>query len=117
MGFVTLRVDLDMNKLRADILSVLTPEVMTQMYLELYSACDPYVPYVTGALANNVAIDSNGIHYLQSYAEDVYNSNRYHSPSVHPLASSYWDEAMYRDHKDEFDKKLTDIVNKGTKRV
>lgn len=116
MAFVSMRVNLDESKLKASILSMLSPTVMSEAYQMMYMMCDPYVPYVTGQLAHNVTVDSNGIHYLQPYAEEVYNSNRYHSPSVHPLASSKWDEAMYRDHKDEFDKKLTDIVNREAKR-
>ena len=112
MGFVSMRVELDEQALKSSILSMLSPAVMSEAYQVLYAMCDPYVPYVTGQLANNVAVDSAGVHYLQPYAEDVYYSNHYHSPSVHPLASSRWDEVMYRDHKDEFDKKLTDIVNR-----
>ena len=117
MGFVQLSVQLDETQLKNSILECLTPTVMSEAYQMMYAMCDPYVPYVTGQLANNVTVDSQGIHYLQPYAEDVYASNHYHSQSVHPLASSRWDEAMYRDHKDEFDAKLTEIVNRGTKHV
>ena len=33
-----------------------------------------------------------------------------YSKEVHPLASAHWDEAMYRDKKDEFDNAVQDIL-------
>ena len=72
-----------------------------QFYKMFAEKCDPYVPYITGALATNITINKDGITYEQPYAQEVYESNNRHNLEYHPLASSYWDEVAFENHKDE----------------
>lgn len=75
---------------------------------------DPYVPYKTGALSKNYRILSEGIHYMQPYAEYQYYGAHYNHPAdgPHPLARHRWvDYAMSQHHK-EMSKEWTAILTK-----
>lgn len=88
-------------------------ELLTEVNQILYEMCDEYVPYRTGKLANNVSITSGGVTYKQPYAESQYEgTNIDHSAQYHPLATAFWDEAMLRDHGDEFIAKVEEAVNR-----
>ena len=65
--------------------------------------CDPYVPYKTGALSTNVAINTTGVTYLQPYASIQYRTIfQNYTREFHPLATHHWRSAMMRDRRDEF---------------
>ena len=85
---------------------------VNKMLSEVY---DPYVPYVTGALSQNITIDSEGITYNQPYAEEVYESNHMHNLEHHPLASSHWDEVAFANHIDEIGEEVIQRIDKWTK--
>lgn len=89
--------------------------LMTDINTMLAETYDPYVPYVTGALASNITIDKDGITYNQPYAEEVYESNQIHSKEKHPLASSHWDEVAFANHQDEIEKYIEEKLDKWTK--
>ena len=67
------------------------PEFKTEIHQMFAEKCDPYVPYITGALAGNISVGSDGITYKQPYAEYVYDSANVQNTTYHPLASSRWD--------------------------
>ena len=77
--------------------------------------CDPYVPYITGALASNITVDSTGITYNQPYAEDVYYSAGMHNTEHHPLASSRWDEVTVNNHREEIAQNIAEILRRWIK--
>lgn len=81
---------------------------------------EPYTPYDTGRLANDVQIRTRGkdgasIVYLTPYAKYQYvgaswwNRNK----TVHPLATSYWDRAAITNHKTQ----IVQEVNKYRKEI
>ena len=75
--------------------------------------CDPYVPFRTGALATDIVISPDGITYNQPYAEKNYfGVDIPHNLTIHPLATALWDEAMMRDHEDEFMTEVQEIINR-----
>ena len=78
---------------------------------------DPYVPYITGRLANRKTITEDGITYTQDYADEVYVSTHPHNLEYHPLASSRWDEVAMQNHRDEVEKKVADLANKRAKEL
>jgi len=80
---------------------------VSKMYAEV---CDPYVPYISGALSKNIKIDSTGITYNQQYASNVYDSMNVHNKEYHPLASSRWDDVAFANHKDEIAQKTEEIL-------
>ena len=90
---------------------------MTEIHQLLATMCDPYVPYRTGALANNIDITADHVRYNQPYAaRNYFKDNFQHSPEVHPLATAHWGEAMLADHGDEFRAGVAEIINRRLKK-
>lgn len=86
-------------------------EFTTQCAAVLAEMCDPYVPYRTGALAENITVDARGVTYNQPYAEKVYNGvGIVFRKEMHPLATAKWDEVMLQDHQDEFEARIKEIA-------
>lgn len=80
--------------------------------------CDPYVPYDTGALAENITVDANGVTYNQPYAEKVYNGvGMVFKQEKHPLATARWDEVMLQDHQEEFEARIQEIATQRLRSV
>lgn len=61
-----------------------------QRWHELYA---PFVPWDTGALYENVAIEPGAVRHLVSYAEKVYEGDFNFRKDVHPFATGKWDQA------------------------
>ena len=92
---------------------VITDEVKTECAKVLAEMCDPYVPYDTGALANNITVDAEGVTYNQPYATKVYEGTGIRfNQEKHPLATAQWDQAMLQSQGDEFDKRIEDVINR-----
>lgn len=73
----------------------------------LAKRCDPYVPMLTGMLAHTVEVTPEYIEYVQPYAHYQYHGIGFnHTLDHHPLASAMWDEAMMRDHREEFEEEV-----------
>lgn len=106
------------KKLAGRFESVLNDSVVrTEINQAIAEKCDPYVPYQTGALANNTEITENGIRYKQPYASHQYYGEFEHNKSVHPLATSHWDKVMMQNHKDELNAEIKDIINDRLKEL
>ena len=85
---------------------------MLQIYNTLAKRCDPYVPYLYGPLSETVQVTPKSVKYVQPYARyQYYGDNFNHTLDKHPLASARWDQAMMRDHGDEFIKEVQDILD------
>lgn len=63
---------------------------------------EPFIPYATGKLANDVTVTADDtsaqIRYNSPYAAEVYNNEREadFNTENHPLASAMWDRAMVK---------------------
>ena len=73
---------------------------------------EPFVPYNTGNLCNDVTIEPFRIRYNAPYAETVYNDlNRNFRKDKHPLATAKWDEVAEPAVKDYFIQDLQNYID------
>ena len=83
------------------------PTLKLNMHRVLAKKCDPYVPYLNSPLSRTVQVTPDYIEYVQPYAHYQYHGVGFnHTLTYHPLASAEWDQAMLRDHREEFEQEL-----------
>lgn len=110
MASITIHVDLE-DVIRRKLAQVNNRTTMLAIYNTLAKRCDPYVPFLNGPLSQTHVINSDGVTYIQPYARyQYYGENFNHTLEFHPLASAKWNEAMMRDHGDEFNQEVKDII-------
>ena len=81
------------------------------IHMLLAKKCDPYVPYLNNPLSTTVEITSDHVRYVQPYARYQYFGVDFnHTLTHHPLASAFWDEAMLRDHREEFEAEIKEYM-------
>lgn len=84
--------------------------------LDCYKHMVEFVPFDTGILSQNVEITADGqegrIKFLQPYAHYQYTGNFNWNRTHHPLATNYWDKAMWAIYKD----KITNEIDLYRKR-
>ena len=94
------------------------PTLKLNMHRVLAKKCDPYVPYLNGPLSKTVQVTPEYVEYIQPYAHYQYHGvNFNHTLDWHPLASAEWDEAMLRDHREEFQQELTALFARRYKEL
>lgn len=87
------------------------PRIKLAIYDDLKARCDPYVPFLNGPLSQTAQSTVNGVVYSQIYARyQYYGVNFRHTIEYHPQASAKWNEAMMRDHGDEFKQEVKEII-------
>ena len=65
--------------------------------------CEPYVPFLTGMLAQTTEVTPDYVEYTVPYAHYQYvGENFNHTTTFHPLATAYWDRVMLETQGDEF---------------
>lgn len=112
MADITIKAKVDpklFNQLRND----LPDDVRVKLAIHntLAKRCDPYVPFLNGPLSQTVRPDEEGVHYNMIYARyQFYGVNFRHTLEYHPLASAKWNEAMMRDHGEEFSNEVKEII-------
>ena len=75
------------------------------------STINPYVPYDTGRLAHDIRVDADGVHYRAPYAEkNYYGDDIKHHKDKHPLATSHWDTVAMVSEKDNYAKRVEEIL-------
>lgn len=105
------------DALKSRLKDINSPGTMLTIHNTLAKRCDPYVPYLHGPLSQTIHISSKGVTYTQPYARRQYfGDDFHHTLDKHPLASARWDEAMMRDHGDEFNQEVEDILRWRLKR-
>lgn len=112
MSEVKVHVDIS-NALQNSIKDLNNEATMLAIHNTLAKMCDPYVPYLYGPLSETIQVSANGVRYTQPYARRQYFGDSFnHTREKHPLASARWDEAMMRDHGDEFVQEVTQILER-----
>ena len=111
----TILVHLDKNvfsdAIREKLNEVNNPTTMLALHNILAKRCDPYVPFLEGPLSQTTVVSSKGVTYVQPYARYQYYGEDFNfTRDKHPLASAKWDEAMMRDHGDEFNQEVKDTI-------
>lgn len=97
--------------LQSKIAEVNNSTTMLAIHNTLAKRCDPYVPFLNGPLSQTVVVSSEEVRYIQPYARYQYFGDDFnHTLEYHPLASAHWDKAMLRDHGEEFNEEVKDII-------
>ncbi len=110
MAKVKVKVNIDTD-LKDKIAQINNPTTMLALHNSLAKHCNPYVPFLRGPLSQTAQVTSKAVRYIQPYARyQYYGDNFNHTKEFHPLASARWDEAMMRDHGDEFNAEVNDIL-------
>ena len=127
MAELTYTFEVSDNALRAAVWKICKdPATLYEAHNLFAKMCDPYVPFLEGALATNgiANVSAEGITYNTPYARYQYylhdmeadlagTTNR--TREFHPLASSYWDKAMLSQKRDAFEKQLQEIIARRLK--
>ena len=59
-----------------------------------YKLCEPWTPFDTGMLLDEVLIEPKRIYYIMNYATYVYHGEKMNfTTQHHPLATHHWDQA------------------------
>ncbi|GHU57302.1 hypothetical protein AGMMS49975_22610 [Clostridia bacterium] len=96
----------------------ITPQAKLFMANEVRRLCDPYVPYDTGNLADNVDVllegDTGVVHYKAPYARKCYEGDdiNFHTEK-HALATAHWDKAMFQTRKGDTTKAVQAYIDRG----
>ena len=119
---IQIDVKIDDGKLIAMFDSLINDEVMTEIHQVLAEMCNPYVPYLTGALsgkdAQELQIDADGVHYTQPYAHYQYYGTHFnHTLVPHPRATALWDKVMMSEQGDVFIQRVTEILSRRAKEL
>lgn len=113
MATVTVKLDKNVisEALKKKLATINNPTTMLAIHNTLAKRCDPYVPFLEGPLSQTVQVSAEGVRYIQPYARYQYYGDGFnHTLDYHPLASARWDEAMMRDHGEEFNQEVKDII-------
>lgn len=78
------------------------------LFLEIwYRNMYPYIPYRTGLLADNISIESDGVHFKQIYANRQYTGDNFNfNKEIHPLACARWGEVAAAMHSERMIKEF-----------
>lgn len=111
-NIINTKVEVDVSGIADKLYSLLTdPDVMTEVHREFADTIDPWVPYDTGELSQNLTIDASGVTYNADYAaKQYYGTEFHHKREHHPLASAKWDEVAMQTERDAFALKVRDIL-------
>ena len=117
---LTVGVEIDNAVISAILDELTTPDTMLEIHNTLARMCDPYVPFLNGPLSQSGlgGVTSEGVAYTTPYARyQYYGENFNHTVDVHPLASAMWDQAMLRDHGDEFNEQVRRILRDKAREI
>ena len=99
------------DSIKERIYNVGSEGTMLAIHNSLAKHCDPYVPFLHGPLSQTHVVTPKGVTYIQPYARYQYfGVNFNHTKETHPLATAKWDKAMLRDHREEFEQEIADII-------
>jgi len=113
MATVSVKIDrrVIQNEIIAQLGEINNSKTMIAIYNTLAKRCDPYVPFLEGPLSQTNQVSAKGVRYIQPYARyQYYGTDFNHTTEFHPLASAMWDKAMLRDHREEFNQEVKDII-------
>lgn len=119
MSFVNIDIEINDDKL-VDCLAGLKKDrkTMLEVHNLLAKMCDPYVPFLEGPLSQTIEVSPESVKYIQPYARyQYYGTDFNHTLDYHPLASAKWDEAMMRDHGEEFVSQVKEILTRRAKEL
>lgn len=120
-NLVTVDVQFDDSALQDKLENLLGDDwMMTEIHNVLAKMCDPYVPWLTGNLAQSGmgGVSAAGVHYPGPYAHYQYYGLEFnHTLDYHPKASAMWDKAMMSEVGDSFIKQVEEIVKRRAREL
>lgn len=91
-------------------------EFMTEVQQEFADVVNPYVPYDTGNLSEDITVDETGVTYNAEYADKQYYGEEFHhNTEHHPLATARWDEVAMQTQQEELESRIVDLLEKRFK--
>lgn len=103
-------VEVNVDGLTQKLENLLDDNTLTQLQTAFAETIDPWTPFLTGQLSNDITITSEGVTYNVPYAAHKYYGYAYHK-EVHPLATSHWDKvAMEQGGLEILENRVKDIL-------
>jgi len=119
---VTTTVNIDEMKLRRGIRRKLDRIIDDTLMLQIHAAferyCEPYVPFLTGMLAQTTRVFPEYVEYIQPYAHYQYVGEHFdHTLIYHPKATAYWDKVMMTEQGDAFLAEVKALIKRRARQV
>lgn len=110
--YVNTEVTVNIDAISSRIEQAISDEgVLTQVHQEFANIIDPYVPYDTGALSQNIEVTAEGVRYTEDYAYKQYHGEEFrHKTEHHPLATAYWDKVAMQTEKERLAQTVKEII-------
>lgn len=114
------KIEIDANEFAGDLERYVVDSVddliddtlMLRIHAAFERYCEPYVPFLTGALAQTTNVTSQYVEYLVPYAHYQYEGDDFnHTLIYHPLASAHWDQAMLNTQGEEFVEQVNALIH------
>lgn len=113
---MSVTVTIDTSELNAVFENLIDDDTMLRVHEVLAETIDPWTPFLTGQLSEDVSVTSDGITYNVPYASEKYNGEVY-CKEFHPLATSHWDEVAMETEFDNFALQVKDILIERAKEL
>ena len=103
-------VDINPRAVESKVGAILDDSTMLKLHEALAETIDPWTPFLTGRLAGDLTIESDGVTYNVPYARKKYYGVAL-TKTYHPLATSHWDAvAMEQGASEILESKVKDIL-------
>ena len=119
MCFITVNVEVNEASILSKINSLIDDATMSEISEIFAEMCDPYVPWKTGDLAQNLrTTDAKGVHYKADYADfQYYGTHFQHNTETHPRATALWDKVMMSEQGDLLRERVTEVLARRAKQL
>lgn len=92
---------------------IFSNDVLYYANSRLYAYCDPYVPFRTGMLSQDVTITKDAVTYNRDYAQKVHdNGSLNFTKDFHPLATANWEKSMAAAKGQQLADDITDYIKR-----
>lgn len=110
---VTVHTDVIMQKVEN---AIHDEGVMTQVHQAFAEIIDPWIPYDTGNLSQDITVSAECVTYNADYASIQYYETEFnHKREHHPLATAYWDKVAMQTEKERLAREASEIVKRRLK--
>lgn len=117
MATLNIKVAIDENIVKQKVDNLIDDSIMLDIHKLFAEMIDPWTPYLSGNLSEDITIAPDGITYNAPYSGEKYFGYAYHK-EVHPLATSHWAEvALDQGVKETFELKVQDMLIQKAKEL
>ena len=120
MSGLNIKINVDKRAIGDKIMSPFTVGLEMDVCNAFIKIVDPFVPYDTGVLSEDVdyvhTMDGSAVVYTAPYARKQYYGEHFnHNTEHHPLATAKWDQVAMQTERDRFVKDVETIVKEHYK--